>query len=309
MVAFPSLQSGARWRLAGAVALGTALLWAYLPTLRVLAERWTHESEYSHGFLVPVFGVVLLWLRRQRFAPERWQWSWTGVLVLLAGAAVYQVAGKIFSEWLEDVSLLISLAGFVLVVGGRPAWSWAWPAVVFNVFMIPLPYRAETLLRYPLRHAATVGSTFVLQTLGFPAVSEGNVILLGDYRIGVAEACSGLSMLMLFIAFAVAMAAVIRCPRPDKLLLVVSAVPIAIVANIARITGAGIVYHLMGGPAADVWIHRLSGWLMMPVALALLWGEFVLLGRLFPPAAAAPRRWRQTMPGPWDRTPALSRGR
>jgi exosortase/archaeosortase family protein len=115
-----------------------------------------------------------------------------------------------------------------------------------------------------------------------PALAEGNVILINETRIGVVEACSGLSMLMIFFALSTAFTFVVKAQWWEKLILVVSALPIALIANITRITVTGIMHETVGHKAADLVFHDLAGWLMMPYALGLLWLEMKVLGRLFP---------------------------
>ena len=103
------------------------------------------------------------------------------------------------------------------------------------------------------------------------AFSEGNVIQLNEARIGVVEACSGLSMLITFIALSTGMALVVKRPLLDKIVLVLSAIPVALVANIARITLTGILHEKVGGKVADHFYHDLAGWVMIPFALFLYW--------------------------------------
>ena len=103
---------------------------------------------------------------------------------MLAGIGLHIAGGYYAYTWLDAFSLLPTLAGVVLTLGGQAAWRWAWPAVGFLIFMIPLPYRLEVSLAAPLQRIATVSSTFLLQTFGLPAVAEGNVILLSEARIG-----------------------------------------------------------------------------------------------------------------------------
>src|SRR5439155_19345193 len=118
-------------------------------------------------------------------------------------------------------------AGPALLVGGRDFSRWSWPAIAFLGFMLPLPFFLEVSLAHPLRRLATMISTYALQTLSCPALAEGNVILIGDARLGVAEACSGLGMLMTFFALATALAMMVHAPLVDRLILVASAAPIA----------------------------------------------------------------------------------
>jgi exosortase len=271
----------AAWRLPlGVVALGLCLLWAYWPTLGILADRWATDPQYSHGYLVPLFSLLLLWQRRGMLAGVVWVGNRWSIPLLLAGTAL-RLAGAYFCfDWLDAFSLPVCLAALAVLLGGWPCLLWSWPAVAFLGFMLPLPYRIEMALSYPLQQVATLASTYALQTLGFPALAEGNIILINDARIGVVEACSGLSMLMTFFALATAMTCLIQRPPLDKAVLIVSAAPIALAANVARITVTGMVHDLAGSAAANLIFHDLAGWLMMPAAVLLLWLELWVLGRL-----------------------------
>jgi exosortase len=264
-----------------AVALGAGFLCAFWATLVEMADRWTHEPEYSHGYLVPVFALYLLWHRRELYAPASFRGSLWG-LVLLAAAVGVRLAGVYFHfTWLGALSLVPGLFGVTLLLGGRNAVRWAWPALTFLLFMLPLPYQVERALAHPLQRLATQASTCSLETLGLQALAEGNVIRIGDdVKIGVAEACGGLSMLLTFFALAAAFALVVRRPAIDKVVLVASAIPIALLANVIRITVTGALYDLVGSQAAKVFFHDLAGWFMMLLALGMLWLEVWVLSRL-----------------------------
>src|SRR5262245_47162726 len=157
-----ALLSAPILRLLPFVALGVA--WVYWPTLTELAGRWGSESQYSHGYLVPLFALYLLWARRGLLSghgPLRPTW-WGLVLVL--GSLGLRFAGTyLYFAWLAAVSLLPCLAGLALLTGGRPALRWCWPAVAFLVFMIPLPHRLEVALAHPLQRLATLVSTYALE--------------------------------------------------------------------------------------------------------------------------------------------------
>jgi len=245
-----------------------------------MAQLWVHNPQYSHGFLVPVFALVVLWSRRPARSAGLFRPSWWGLPVLGAAVGLRLFGAYVGLGYLDGPSLLVSLAGLCLLAGGRAALRWSWPALAFLVFMLPLPYKVETALAQPLRSLATAMSTYALQTLGWHAVAEGNVIVLEDMRLGVIDACSGLGMLMTFFALSTAVALVVRRPLADRLVIVASAVPIAVLANVARITGTGVISQTLGEEAAHALFHDLAGWLMMPLALGLLWLELVLLSAI-----------------------------
>jgi exosortase len=255
------------------------VVWAYWTTLTEVVERWWTDPQYSHGFLVPVFAGYLLWTRRGHLVAANLRPRWWGVGIVLVAVALRIVSHFIYQPWLDTGSLLVCLAGFVAACGGRQALVWAGPAILFLCFMLPLPYRVQTALGGTLQRVATLISTYALQTLGVPAVSEGNVILLTDSKLGVVEACNGLSMLITFFALSTAVAIVFQRSFPEKVVIVLSALPIAVLANVARITVTGLLFEAARGDLAHAVFHDLAGWLMMPLALALLLVELFILGR------------------------------
>ena len=257
------------------------LVWAFWTTFADLAQVWKINPQYSHGWLVPLFAAVLLYTRRDRLDPDAFTPSVWGLPLLALGVGVRLVGAYYYFAWLDPISLLPTLFGVGVLVGGRGFARWAWPAVLFLAFMVPLPYRVASSLAGPLQHLATVVSTFIMQVFGLPALAEGNVILLNDQRINIVEACSGLSMLVVFVALSAAMALIVARPLVDRLILFVSAVPIAVTANVIRITVTGVLYEKVNGDTAHAFFHDVAGLLMMPFALGLLWIELKVLDRLF----------------------------
>jgi exosortase len=260
------------------------LVWANWTTLAECAQRWSTDPSYSHGWLVPLFAVVVLWLRRKQLTasePKPAVWG----LALLGGGIALRLFGAWFHyAFLDAIALLPCVAGVLVIAGGWRALKWSWPAVAFLAFMIPLPHRASVALGEPLQALATVSSTFLLQTLGMPAIANGNVILLNDHEIGIVEACSGLRMLVIFFALATGLCLVIKRPIWEKVVIVASAVPIALVVNLIRITTTGVMYEVAGDEWAHAVFHDLAGWLMMPLALGMLALELLVLKNLFLPA-------------------------
>jgi exosortase/archaeosortase family protein len=115
------------------------------------------------------------------------------------------------------------------------------------------------------------------------------VILLEHGKIAVVEACNGLSMLLTFAAMTTGMAMIISRPWLDRLILVLSTIPVALAVNILRITANGVAIEIWDVERAHEWFHDQGGWLMMPVALTMLWIELWLLKRLLvEPSAVRP---------------------
>src|SRR5436305_10019272 len=158
--------------------LGILLLWSYWPSLADVAERWAKDPQYAQGYFVPGFALAVLWVRRGHYPGQPLRGTAGGIGLGLAGLALRLAGTHYYAEWLELISLLPCLAGCCLTLGGWRLLHWAAPAIGLLVFMMPLPFRVETALSIPLRRVSTLVSTFFLQTLGFPAVAEENVILV-----------------------------------------------------------------------------------------------------------------------------------
>lgn len=264
----------------------TVFFGSNIPALKWLYAAWTSGPDNSHGFLVPIFSLWLLWHRRS-FAPNLEQpISRTAIIIgiglIIAGMAI-RCAG-IYMRMIsaESVALLPTIAGIFCLCAGLQAGRWAWPSILFLFFMIPIPGPLGGLLSGLLQRMATISSTYLLQMAGIPAVSEGNLILLTEKTLGVAEACSGIRMLTSFFALSVGMSLSIARPTWEKILISVSAPVIAIIANILRISATAIAYEYGSDKMAELIFHDLAGWLMMPVGLFLLWIELFLIAKLFP---------------------------
>jgi exosortase len=255
------------WQVA---ALAVVLGWAYLPMLRVFADKWLNDPQYSHGLLVPFFSAYLI--RRARlsepFVFRPMPILGCGLLVVIL--ALRAAAGSLLFHQLDAVSFLLSLAATVLAFGGLPLLKRTWPALAFLVFMVPLPYELERNVGEPLKTAATVSSTFLLQTLGLPAIRDGNLILIDEVRLGVVDACSGLKMMVTFAAFSVGAALLMRRSRFEKLMVLLGIVPVAILTNVLRITLTGVSFANLSDERTRQFLHDLYGYMMIVIGLALL---------------------------------------
>jgi exosortase len=270
----------------GAAVLCALFLGSESKSLSWMYNVWTTNPDNSHGLLVPFFAIALLWTRRAMRPSENSRVSWVAFSLgaLLICGATAMICFSIYARVnvVGGASVVPFAAGICLCYGGWAGARWAWPSVLFLVFMVPLPKQIGTQLGSTLQHVATISSTFLMQLLGMPAVAEGNVIFLTHNSLGVAEACSGIRMLMSFFALTTALCFMVERAAWEKALIWISAPVIAVVANVLRITATGIAYEFGSERLAELIFHDLAGWLMMPVGLLLLWIELFLLARLFP---------------------------
>ncbi len=267
----------ALWQL---VALAGLLGWAYLPMLRVFADKWINDPQYSHGLLVPLFSAFLVWRGRTGGAAELRPLPILGCALLIPALGLRAASGALLFYQFDALSLLLALVAIVLATGGVPLLKRTGAAIAFLAFMVPLPYELERNIGTPLKDAATFSSTFLLQTLGLPAIRDGNLILIDDVRLGVVDACNGLKMMATFAAFSVGAVLLIRRSRFEKLMVLLGIVPIAILTNVLRITMTGLSFSVIVDPGTREFLHNLYGYMMILVGLALLAVELWVLQRL-----------------------------
>lgn len=284
----PPLAQWKRWQptppvMAAWGVLLVGFFWTYWETMVHVVRVWYLTPDYGHGFFVPIFAGFLLWHRQEMVDPWPTRGSWWGMLFFAVFALIRWL--NLFFNYERDIdSLLPFLLGLTLVLGGWRALRWAWPSILFLIFMVPLPDFLAAAMGGKLQRVATVMSVYVLQTLGIPAIAlgqESNVIQLSapNNKLEVARACSGLRMMTLFFAVCVGTSFLLRVPAWKKIILIVSAIPIAVVSNVVRIMLTGM---LMEWVNADVglFFHDKAGWFMMPLAMLMIWGEMSLLASL-----------------------------
>lgn len=253
------------------VAFLAVLLYSYWPTLVWMEDSWRRTADYSHGYLVPFLAGLLCWHRFDSFPGVRRSPTWAG-LSLIGLAIVMRVASRlIYADFLDAWSLLPLLAGAVWIMFGTEALKWSLPAIAFLFLMIPMPYQAESMLSWKLQGIATELSTIFLRVLGQPAVSEGHVIWIGDERLMVEQACSGMRIFIGVAALAFFWAAMVKRSWIDRLVLLAVVIPLAVFVNAARITVVGLLYARFDDEVSKGHIHDISGYLMIPFAFLLLW--------------------------------------
>ena len=271
-------------------ALAMALLWSHWAQVVGLWKEWASDPNYSVGRLVPLVALYLVWDRRRMLRTCYWAPCGWGLALLLVAQTVRFLGLLLVFESAERYAFVVTIAGLVLLVAGRQVfWRLRW-VFAFLLLMVPLPGRIHNALSSPMQEWATTGTVFVLEAIGVNAMSEGNVLMLdGQTTVGIAEACSGLRMLMAFVVVAAVLAFLVERPRWQRATLVLSSIPIAIICNVARLVATVILYANTSSTLAERFFHDFAGVTMMPVAITILVAELWLMKVLvIPDAVPAP---------------------
>ena len=260
--------------------LTALLMYSYWPGLLNARSAWS-DPQYSHGGLVPVFAVLLLFWWRQPIETVPASARLAGLGLLVATFCLRLAAARYTIVTIDMYTFVPALAGVFLLAGGWKTFRWAWAPIGFLIFMFPLPDEATRYLLSPLQTVATMISTSALQTLGFDAWRSGNIIDVAGHRLNVVDACAGLRMLTIFVALSVALVLVGGRDWWENAIVIACAVPIALLVNAIRITTAGIL-HVYADPKFAESFHEstLAGVQMMVLALVMLFGVQQLLASL-----------------------------
>jgi len=246
------------------------LVLLYASVLKLLVAQWWTDPNYGHGFFVPLFSGYILWHQRERWTKSEIEPSNFGLLVMLGAVALLFIGSLGAELFTSRFSLLVLIAGIILFLAGwKMLRAVAFP-LAFLIFMIPIPVIIYNQITFPLQLIASRLATVWLELVGVPVLRDGNVLVLSNFSLEVAEACSGIRSLMSLIALAVAYGHLAEPRRWVRYALVVLMVPSAIVTNAMRIMGAGVLAHKFGPQAAEGFLHQFSGWVVFLATLVLI---------------------------------------
>ena len=274
--------SATRWigQWYGPIALGVILCLVYAPTGVWMWDRWSAaDSYYSHGVLVPLVSGVIVYMSRRRLAAMSWSGSAWGLSLLAIGALMQVVSAFGRIHFLSGCSLLPLLAGLVVYIAGwRVLRVLAFP-IIFLFFMVPMPLMLIHKLNFSLKMFASGSAVTILDRfMGLAINWEGSKVhFFGGDVLVVDDVCSGLRSLVSLVAFAALYAYFSKVSIPKRGVLLLAAVPLAVVCNIVRITVLCLVASRYGSAAAGGWVHDVSGYAVFLVALVLLFGLEVIL--------------------------------
>lgn len=282
-------QGHGRLALVGGLAGFGLLCLLFAPTLGHFVSTWMTDENYSHGFLVPLLSLYFAnEAARHGAVPVRGGLV-LGVLLLLASVLGRLLTTVVPVGIVSDVAFLLGLAGLVAALAGTAVLRRYGFSLFFLIFMVPLPVALYAALAGPLQRLVTVLSGALLNACGIPVLCQGNMMTLpGDVQLFVAEACSGMRQLTGFLALTTAVAYLSNRPAWYRAAVVAASIPIALTANVLRVTLTGMIAYHIDPELTKGQFHTAEGLLMMGVGLALLAGFCSLLNAVSPAPAPAP---------------------
>jgi exosortase D (VPLPA-CTERM-specific) len=276
-VAFPRTGAIQSWMLGCIAALIAAV--GFGGALLELVRRWTTQEEYSHGFLIPLVAAWLLWTRRDALLASIGRPAWTGPLLILLAMMTHVVGALSAIFILSQLAFIVALLGIILAVGGFSLLRTAFFPIIFLIFAIPLPYFIDANLSLQLQLISSQLGAFFIKLFQIPVYLDGNVIDLGNYKLQVVDACSGLRYLFPLLSLSFLAAYLFRAPIWQRALVLLSSIPITILMNGFRIGMVGVTVDRWGPRMADEALHFFEGWIIFVASACLLTLEIYLLAR------------------------------
>lgn len=254
------------------------LILLYFPFLVRLVNAWDIKPHASHGyFIIPVI-IWLIWQQKDTWNKLEIQPSpIAGVSLITCGLALYLLGVAISIDTFISISLMLNIAAIVFICMGKKTLKKYWFPYFFLLFMFPIPDALYVSLTVPLKLIASEISAELIRFTGQPVFLDGNIIEILNFKMEVVEACSGLQSLMTYFMIGLLLAMQLNNTIPRSLLLITMIIPVAMLANILRITATGVLAGYFGTEIAHGFFHEIGGILTFIVGLVILFGLFSLL--------------------------------
>jgi len=258
--------------------IGGLFYYLFCHEIESVVHRWLTDSSWSHGFLIPLFSLYFINQKKEEILNLQTRPNYLGLLFLICGILFYffNIASPSGYAYFRHISVIAALGAVVLFLGGWRLVRYTWLPIAFLVFAVPLPARYYVKLTIPMRQwAATVATALLNFMEGMDATANGVVIdvvykgVRMEPGLDVAEACSGMRLLMAFLALGVAMAYLHYRPVWQRIILLATTIPIAIFCNIVRVTVTGFIYILIHPAYTQGIYHDTLGMAMLPLAFGL----------------------------------------
>lgn len=236
-----------------------AALALYAPLIPGLVYEWSKFPSLSHGFAIPFIAAYLVWARRERImalAPTPSAW---GFPVLIAGLLAFVLGMRASEPFVARVSLPLILLGLSLLLAGGRITRQTWPGILYLLFMIPLPWGTVKQVTYRSRLFDADATATLLRLMGIPVYHDGVLLHLPNVNLEVADACSSIPAIAALLSLGVAYAAVANRPTWIRVTLIAATLPLAIGANIVRITSTAAAAYWIGVWTLNTSYHMFNG--------------------------------------------------
>jgi exosortase len=265
-----------------------ALLVVYWSVIAGLINAWSTDDNYSHGFFIVPLALYFAWERRRAIAEAPVKPSLLGA-VAVAGSLFLLVAGLLGAElFLSRVSIIGALAGTTLFLFGWPMLRILFFPLAFMLLMIPLPAIIFNKIAFPLQLLASNVGEYTISSMDIPILREGNVLILANATLEVAEACSGIRSLVSLFTLGIVFGYFVDRRGWVRAVIALSAIPVAILANGLRVASAGVAAHNYGTAGVEGIFHEFSGWVVFVIAFLMMLAIQRLLQRFVPPPRVQP---------------------
>jgi len=242
----------------------------YASIVAGMVRDWYHDSNFSHGFLVPLIAGYFLYRKKDEIKSIEVTPSNLGLPVILLALALLILATLGSEYFTLRSSLVVLIAGLVMYFLGMEASRATRLPILYLLFMVPLPYIVYDAFAFPLKLIVTRLSVDFLQLVGITVQREGNFILFPSVTLEVADACSGIRSLLSLLALSVAYAFILPTTRIKRWIIILVALPLAILTNALRVIVTGILAQHWGGAAAEGFFHEFTGVAAFALAMGLL---------------------------------------
>jgi exosortase len=243
----------------------------YHHAIATLISDWSTDPNFSHGFLIPFICAYMIWYKKNEIAliePVASNW---GLVVLFFGMFIH-LAGHVGAEqFLMRFSMVITLAGIVIYCWGGGVFKQVFIPIAYLVIMIPIPSILWNKIAFPLQLMAAKFSSEIIYFIGIPVFREGNILHLANTSLEVVDACSGLRSLTSLLALTGVFAFLAPLSGFKKWILFLSAIPIAVLVNVIRLTITAAMAAWISPDTAHGFLHDMSGLIIFGFALVLVY--------------------------------------
>ncbi|MFM2164026.1 MAG: hypothetical protein RL325_463 [Planctomycetota bacterium] len=231
----------------------------------------SRRTDNGYIFLVPLVAGYLVWLRRSRARFVSRRPSLLAVPIVAAAVLLSWWGEQTDTRAALHLGAIVALAACAVAMAGLEVVRQFFPAFLALLFLIPVPAEVRKWLAGPLQALAVTVTQEVLDVIGVATERAGNSIQIAGRSIFVGEACDGMRMVFALALTFFAFVFSVPLRLHARVALLVAAPVIAIACNVVRLVPTALAYAYASAEDAERF-HDIAGWLMLPLAIVLLFG-------------------------------------